>query len=150
MIKIDVTPLDRYEELYDLIKEFALFHDNAKVITTKDTMLADRDYFHSLSAFDDTTNAMVGYCIYFYSYRTYTGRTLYLEDVFIKNEYRHKGIFHQFLEMIKKEALENKCTKVVWQVSDNNPYAKALYKSIGAWVDIENRNCELFFSEALK
>ena len=35
---------------------------------------------------------LVGYAVYFFSYSTFEGRSLYLEDLYVNSNYRSKGI----------------------------------------------------------
>jgi len=74
-----------------------------------------------------------GMAFYFYNYSTWQGRPgLYLEDLFVKPEFRGKGIGKALLLHLAKVAVENNCGRYQWQVLDWNTPAIDFYKSLGA------------------
>ena len=76
-----------------------------------------------------------GFALFFYNYSTWQGRPgLYLEDLFVKPEFRGKGIGKALLLHLAKIAVENNCGRYQWQVLDWNTPALDFYKSLGAEV----------------
>jgi GNAT superfamily N-acetyltransferase len=74
-----------------------------------------------------------GFALFFYNYSTWQGRPgLYLEDLFVKPEFRGKGIGKALLLHLAKIAGENNCGRYQWQVLDWNTPAIEFYKSLGA------------------
>jgi GNAT superfamily N-acetyltransferase len=74
-----------------------------------------------------------GFAFYFYNYSTWQGRPgLYLEDLFVKPEFRGKGIGKALLLHLAKVAVENNCGRYQWQVLDWNEPAIKFYESLGA------------------
>src|SRR5438132_10962072 len=74
-----------------------------------------------------------GMALFFYNYSTWQGRPgLYLEDLFVKPEFRGKGIGKALLLHLAKIAVENNCGRYQWQVLDWNTPAIEFYKSLGA------------------
>jgi GNAT superfamily N-acetyltransferase len=74
-----------------------------------------------------------GFALFFYNYSTWQGRPgLYLEDLFVKPEFRGKGIGKALLLHLAKIAVENNCGRYQWQVLDWNIPAIEFYKSLGA------------------
>ena len=74
-----------------------------------------------------------GFALFFYNYSTWQGRPgLYLEDLFVKPEFRGKGIGKALLLHLAKIAVENNCGRYQWQVLDWNEPAISFYKSSGA------------------
>lgn len=87
--------------------------------------------FHCLIAEWNGTPA--GFSLYFYNYSTWEGKPgIYLEDLFVLPEYRKHGIGKALLQELVRIALNNDCTRLVWQVLDWNELAIKFYKSIGA------------------
>lgn len=78
-------------------------------------------------------NKEVGFALYFYNFSTFKGRAgLYLEDIFILEEYRHKGYGKKlFLELVK-EAKENNLGRMEWTCLNWNEPSIKFYKSLGA------------------
>lgn len=74
-----------------------------------------------------------GFAFYFYNYSTWQGRPgLYLEDLFVKPEFRGKGIGKALLLCLANIAVEENCGRFQWQVLDWNTPAIDFYKSLGA------------------
>jgi len=74
-----------------------------------------------------------GFAFYFYNYSTWQGRPgLYLEDLFVKPEFRGKGIGKALLLYLAKTAVAEGCGRFQWQVLDWNTPAIDFYKSLGA------------------
>lgn len=90
-----------------------------------------------------TNETIVGTAIYFYSYSTWKGKCLYLEDLVITQSYRRQKIGKKLLHAVIQKAKEENCARVQWQVLDWNEPAIAFYKSIGASLDNTWLNCRL-------
>lgn len=77
-----------------LIKELAKYEKAPDaVVNTEDDLRRDFDkYFHCLLAETTNDKKPCGFALYFYTYSTWEGRVLYLEDIFVPEEYRGKGI----------------------------------------------------------
>ena len=75
----------------------------------------------------------LGMALYYYTYSTFTGKpSLYLEDLFVLEEYRGRGIGTSLLKRLATIALEKDCGRMEWACLDwNNPSIK-YYLSIGA------------------
>jgi len=77
--------------------------------------------------------APAGFALFFYNYSTWQGQPgLYLEDLFVKPEFRGKGIGKALLLHLAKLAVEEGCGRFQWQVLDWNQPAIDFYKSLGA------------------
>ncbi len=78
-------------------------------------------------------NHVAGYAFYFFTYSSFLARrTLYLEDIYISEEFRSKGIGKLFLKRLTKEAKKNKCGRIEWVVLDWNVNAIRFYENLGA------------------
>lgn len=74
----------------------------------------------------------VGFALYFFNYSTFLAkRGLYLEDLFVNQEFRGKGIGKSLLTEIAKIAVQNNCGRMEWSVLDWNP-ARTFYEHLGA------------------
>jgi GNAT superfamily N-acetyltransferase len=74
-----------------------------------------------------------GYAFFFGFYSTWVGRPgLFLEDLFVRPQFRGLGIGKALLAHIAGLAREEQCFGVRWQVLDWNQAAIDFYKSIGA------------------
>jgi len=74
-----------------------------------------------------------GFAIYFYNFSTFMGKPgIYIEDVFIRPEFRRKGIAKKIFGHLAQKALAEGCGRLEWSVLDWNSDAIELYKSFGA------------------
>ncbi len=76
----------------------------------------------------------LGVALYYYTYSTFTGKpTLYLEDIFVPEEYRGRGIGTRLLVELAKIAAEKDCARMDWVVLDWNKPSWDFYKNLGAF-----------------
>lgn len=74
-----------------------------------------------------------GFALWFYNFSTFRGRHgIYLEDLFVRPNFRGKGIGKALLANLAKRAVAENCARVEWWVLDWNEPAIAFYKSLGA------------------
>jgi GNAT superfamily N-acetyltransferase len=74
-----------------------------------------------------------GFALFFHNFSTFLGRPgIYLEDLFIKPEFRGKGIGREVLAFLARQAVERDCGRLEWAVLDWNSRAIEFYKRLGA------------------
>jgi GNAT superfamily N-acetyltransferase len=75
--------------------------------------------------------APAGFALFFHSFSTFLGRPgIYLEDLYVKPEFRGRGIGRALLTHLARLAKERGCGRLEWAVLDWNEPAIKLYKSI--------------------
>ncbi|XP_043790508.1 uncharacterized protein LOC122713799 [Apis laboriosa] len=79
----------------------------------------------------ETNKHIIGYTILYYTYSTWYGKAMYLEDLYITPNYRGKHIGSRLLKTIAKEAIDNNCSRLDFSVLEWNP-AQEFYKNKGA------------------
>jgi GNAT superfamily N-acetyltransferase len=78
-------------------------------------------------------DAPAGFALFFQNYSTFVGRPgLYLEDLFVRPEYRGHGFGKQLLTHLAKIAVERGYGRFEWSVLDWNEPAIGFYKKLGA------------------
>lgn len=81
----------------------------------------------------EDAGAVVGFALFFHNYSTFLGRPgIYLEDLFVRPEYRGKGHGKALLVALAKLAVERGCGRLEWAVLDWNEPAIQFYKALGA------------------
>lgn len=86
----------------------------------------------------------VGFALWFHNFSTFRGRRgLYLEDLFVKPEFRGKGIGKALLKYLAKIAVERNCARFEWSVLDWNQPAIEFYEAMGARVMEDWRICRM-------
>lgn len=131
-----------FEEVHKLIMKFATFIKTPeKVQITPEQMIKDQKLFKCLVATNE--NEIIGFATYFFSYYSWTGKAIYLDDLYVKDDYRGKGIGSSLFNKVMKIGKEENCFKMRWQVSNWNDKAQEFYKSKGASIDNVEVNCDL-------
>lgn len=125
------------ESILNLVKKLAEYERKKpeEVLLTIDKIeshsFGDHKYFHIQIAEDN--KMPIGYAIYFFSYSASLGAPiLYLEDLFVEDEYRNQGIGKALLAKLAQLAQENKCCRMEWHAFTWNEQAIQFYKDLGA------------------
>ena len=75
----------------------------------------------------------VGFALFFHNFSTFLGRAgLYLEDLYVKPEYRGKGYGKAILKKLASIAVERGCGRLEWWCLDWNKPSIDFYLSLGA------------------
>ena len=75
----------------------------------------------------------VGFALFFHNFSTFLGRAgIYLEDLFVKPEYRGKGYGKAILKKLAAIAVERGCGRLEWWCLDWNKPSIDFYLSLGA------------------
>uniref|UniRef100_F7CDQ7 Spermidine/spermine N1-acetyltransferase family member 2 n=1 Tax=Equus caballus TaxID=9796 RepID=F7CDQ7_HORSE len=129
-IRVSKGELAEYEKLSDQVKitEEALRADG----------FGENPFYHCLVAEilpapgQPQGPCVVGYGLYYFIYSTWTGRNVYLEDIYVKPEYRGQGIGSKIIRKVAEVALDKGCSQFRLAVLDWNKRAMDLYKALGA------------------
>jgi GNAT superfamily N-acetyltransferase len=74
-----------------------------------------------------------GFALFFQNYSTFLAKPgMFLEDLFVKPEFRGRGVGRALLTRVGKMAKERGCGRFEWEVLDWNTPAIGFYKSLGA------------------
>lgn len=137
------TPED-FPAIFQLIQEFAVFQKTPEKVTiTLDQMLENKDLFQCLVV-EKEDDQLIGFASFFMAYYSWSGKALYLDDLYVKKEFRGHQIGTQLLDRLIDYANTEQCKKVRWQVSNWNKEAIEFYKKMGAKVDDTEINCDLY------
>ena len=75
----------------------------------------------------------VGFALFFHNFSTFLGRAgIYLEDLFVKSEYRGKGYGKALLKKLAEITVERGCGRLEWSCLDWNKPSIDFYLSLGA------------------
>ncbi len=119
-----------------LIKELAVYEKLSSEVTAdeiklKETLFGEKKYAEVLIA--EYNDKPVGQALFFYNYSTFLAKPgIYLEDLFVKSEYRGKGIGKKLLFKLIEIAKERNFGRVEWAVLDWNEPAIQFYENLGA------------------
>jgi GNAT superfamily N-acetyltransferase len=118
-----------------LIQELAEYDGEADRVRTTEADIA-RDGFGTNAKFRtliaEWDSRAVGFAVFFDYYSTWQGSGIYLEDLYVRPEFRRRGIGTALLAQVAQIAREQSFTFVRWAVLDWNEPALKLYASLGA------------------
>ncbi len=118
-----------------MIRELAEYERQLDLVTIREEDLA-RDGFGGNPRFRaliaEWEGQPVGYAFFFGYYSTWAGRGLFLEDLFVREAFRRRGIGKALLAAVARIAVDEGCYGIHWEVIDWNAKAIDLYKGLGA------------------
>ncbi len=89
-------------------------------------------------------DAPAGFALFFQNFSTFLARPgIYLEDLFVRPEFRGKGLGRALLQRVARLAVERGCGRFEWAVLDWNEDAIGFYKKLGAQVMEDWRICRV-------
>ncbi len=132
-----------------LIKELAEFEKAPeKVTNTVEQMNDEKGLFRCFVA-EGESGEIIGMALWFIAYYTWVGKSLYLDDLYVKEDYRKHKIGSALLAKVFEAARAAYCKRVRWQVLRWNEPAISFYEKAGALIDGEWLNCD-YDSEGIR
>lgn len=122
--------------LLSLIRELAQFEKlSHEVVATEEilkrSLFGERRCAEAVIA--EWDSSPVGFALFFHNFSTFLGKPgLYLEDLFVRPEFRSKGIGRSLLRHLAQLAEERGCGRFEWWVLDWNEGAIEFYRRLGA------------------
>jgi GNAT superfamily N-acetyltransferase len=89
-----------------------------------------------------------GFALYYIRFSTWKGQRMYLEDLYVTDAMRGKGLGKLLFDKLLVEAKEKNLNGMMWQVLEWNEPAINFYKKYNASFDGEWVNCGIFFEPA--
>jgi GNAT superfamily N-acetyltransferase len=122
----------------DLIQELATYEraPNEVTVTLSDLKtdgFGKHPIFEIILAED--AEKILGMAFYFYSYSTWKGKCIYLEDIIVKESHRGKKIGKLLFEAVILKCKEVGAKRMQWQVLDWNTPAINFYKKYNSSLD---------------
>jgi GNAT superfamily N-acetyltransferase len=94
---------------------------------------------------ENNAGTIVGFALFYTAYSTWKGRCLYLEDFYVKPEFRRGGIGQALFQQVVEIAQARGVKRMDWQVLEWNEPALSFYKKQQSILDPEWINGRLFF-----
>ncbi len=138
---IHLRPANREDatSFIGLVKDLAEFEklpppDSAAQARLIEDAFGDHPRIEVWIAVKGAKGEAVGYAIFLETYSSFLARpTLYIEDVFVRQENRSQGVGSALLRKAVELAHERGCGRVEWTALDWNTHAQSVYeKKMGA------------------
>jgi len=138
--------------LSTMIRELAEFERELDLVTIEEADLVrdgfgEHPLFRAFVAEFDQQPA--GYALFWPYYSTWEGPSLFLEDLFVREMFRGRGIGKALLAAVARIAVDEHCYGIHWEVLDWNVTAIEVYKAMGSEFRDQWR-LELLRGEALR
>lgn len=137
MIQIRKSRLGDETAIYELIKELAVYENAPDAVTNTISELKKHLFEDKIcdALIATNKNEVVGFTLFYISYSTWKGKCLYLEDFYVKKNFRKNGIgellFNETIEIAKSI----KAQRMDWQVLEWNDIAINFYKKQNTQLD---------------
>jgi hypothetical protein len=132
-----ITPSE-IPALLELIRELARFErlEHEMEATTEslhESLFGQHPAAGALLAHE--SGEVAGYAIYFFTFSSFLGRRgLWLEDVYVRPQFRHRGLGRRLIEAVARIGAERNCGRFEWTVLNWNQAALDVYQKMGARV----------------
>lgn len=145
------------EEILNLIKEIAEYEKMSSCVTATKNVLYDSIFIKKRATviMARLNDKVIGYLLYFYNFSTFTGTSnIYIEDIYLKKEYRNNGYGKIMLRILANIALKENALRIDWTCLNWNEPSLAFYKKnkakrLDEWVlhRLEYKEIKLLASE---
>jgi GNAT superfamily N-acetyltransferase len=133
--------------IFALVRELADYEKLSGEVTATEAAIATALFAREPRVFCDIaewSGEPAGFTTWFLNFSTFRGRHgIYLEDVFVRPEFRKRGIGRALLERLAARCVNEGFALFEWAVLDWNEPALAFYRSLGAEVRDDWRICRL-------
>lgn len=121
--------------ILDFIKGLAEYENMSdQVVATEEILrewIFEKKKAEVLFALEDRVE--VGFALFFHNFSTFLGRSgIYLEDLFVKPEYRGRGHGKGLIRELARITVERGCGRLEWCCLDWNKPSIDFYLSLGA------------------
>lgn len=121
--------------ILDFIKELASYEKMLDQVVADEELLKEWIFNKKRAEviFAVAEDKEVGFALFFYNFSTFLGRAgIYLEDLFVRPEYRGRGYGKDILKKLAGIAVERGCGRLEWWCLDWNKPSIEFYLSLGA------------------
>ena len=136
---------DDVAAVHGLVVELAVFEQAPDAVVLSPEQMR-RDF--EAGAFGlfvaEAEEAVVGFALYYGRYSTWTGRCLYLEDLFVREAHRGRGVGTALFRAVIGEAAQRDCARMEWVCLNWNTTAVDFYRQkFDAHIDDTWLQCKL-------
>lgn len=134
--------------ILELVKELAAYEKAPKEVTVSLEHFEESGFGRKPVwwAFVAEVNGKVeGFALYYIRFSTWKGQRMYLEDLYVTEEMRGKGLGKLLFDRLITEGKKRNFNGMMWQVLEWNEPAINFYKKYDVAFDPEWINCGMYF-----
>jgi GNAT superfamily N-acetyltransferase len=151
-IKIRKAVREDCPRILELVKELAVYEKAPKEVTVsldhfEKSGFGSRPVWWAFVA--EVDGKVEGFALWYVRFSTWKGQRMYLEDLYVTEEMRGKGLGKLLFDRLIGEAKRKKFNGMMWQVLEWNEPAINFYKKYETQFDPEWINCGIYFKEKL-
>jgi GNAT superfamily N-acetyltransferase len=132
--RIRAATTDDVPALFELIKGLAAYERLLEQLSATEESLRSHLFGARPAAeavLAEEHGVAVGFALYFHNFSTFLGRPgLYLEDLFVRPEYRGRGYGKALMVFVARLAQARDCGRLEWSVLDWNRPAREFYRTV--------------------
>lgn len=142
--QIETAKEEHIPAIVELMREFAEYEDLLEFLEITEEKLynaifGENGFVECLIATSE--NRPIAYALFYLNFSSFRGQTgVYLEDIYIREDFRKYGIGEMMLKQIARTGRENGAERMDFQVLDWNTPAINFYKKHGAIMDESERH----------
>lgn len=142
MISIREAKENDLQSAYYLMKELAEFLDESEKMTISlDGFLAGKDLYKCLLVETKESKEIVGCVIYYYIFDAWVGKLLYMDGLYLKEEYRGHSIGKLLMSALAVTAKQGGCESIKFTVRESNGAAINFYRGLDATIGDDRISC---------
>jgi GNAT superfamily N-acetyltransferase len=151
-LKIRNASIEDTSTILSFIKKIAKYEKLEKevvaTVCTLEEYIFKRKYAHVILC--ELNNKAIAFAVFFYTFSTFTGKaSLYLEDIYVDEEYRHLGVGSKIFKYLANLAVREGCGRLELSVLKWNEPAIKFYKKMGGYI-LDEWSVFRFDEEVLK
>ena len=136
LLSIRPATADDVRLIAQLIRELAEYERLADAAVATEDALREQLFGERPAAevlITEADGEPAGFALFFHTFSTFLGkRGLYLEDLFVRPEFRGLGLGKHLMAALARIAVQRDCGRFEWSVLDWNAPAIAFYRDDGA------------------
>lgn len=134
--KIEQATIKDTVLILSFIKELAEYEKLLHAVVATEAILKENlfgPHAHAEVIIGYLNHQPVSFAIYFHNFSSFLGQSgIYIEDLYVKPEFRGNGIGQKMLAYLAQLAKNRKCGRLEWSVLNWNETAIGFYKRLGA------------------
>jgi ribosomal protein S18 acetylase RimI-like enzyme len=134
-------------QIKQLIEGLALYEKAPEAVTVTEAQLLEDGFganpIYQCRVAEGENGKLLGFSLFYVAYSTWKGKLVYLDDFFVREEYRSLGIGKKLMDEVVLFAQAINANQVRWAVLEWNDLAIRFYKKLNVEFDSEWIFCRL-------